>query len=311
VSDSDGDIGMEWPSALQDLGALWLAESPEELWRALVLGGGLRASSNHWDAGLLFRRHHGDGQPGALDTALLLCTDLRWRRATAGLIAEIAGSGVLDGDELAVLAESFLNEAVVWEAPAAWTEGPWIEIVLSESADGDDDGGPGEDDPPEGPLRVLRDVQPPLRRWAAAELLRQRPERLDDVFARTQALSARDAAAVVAGVIDAFDALGDQRAQRVLKIGLGWPAGWVRLVALERLAGCDGLDAARRLAADDPDARIRRWAHKPDRKPQRAKRPGRPGSAESEPGRSAPGTQSHASAPEEPDSSTQPSLFDP
>jgi hypothetical protein len=254
---------------LQDLRVLWLAESPEELWRALVFGGGLGASPNHWDAGLLFRHHHGDGQPGALDTALLLCTDLRWRRATAGLIAEIAGSGVLDGDELFILAESFLNEAVVWEAPAAWTDGGWVEIVLSESGDDDDDGGPGEDDPPPGPLQVRREVRPPLRRWAAAELLRQRPERLDDVFARAQALSARDAAAVVAGIIDASDALDRQRAQRVLEFGLGWPAGWVLLVALERLAGCHGLDAARRLAAGDPDARIRRWAHKPDQQAPR------------------------------------------
>jgi hypothetical protein len=310
VNDSDGDIGMEWPSALQDLGALWLAESPEELWRALVLGGGLGASPNHWDAGLLFRRHHGNGQPGALDTALLLCTDLRWRRATAGLIAEIADFGVLDGDDLFVLAESFLNDAVVWEAPAAWTDGGWIEIVLYESADGDG-GGPGEDDPPPGPLQVRREVRPPLRRWAAAELLRQCPERLDDVFARAQALSARDAAAVVAGMIDASDSLGHQRAQRVLQIGLGWPAGWVRLVALERLAGGQGLDAAGQLAADDPDARIRRWAHKVDQKRQRAKAPGRSGSAESEPGRSAPGTQRRASAPTETDPGTQPSLFDP
>jgi hypothetical protein len=308
VDDSEGDMGMEWPSALQDLGALWLAESPEELWRALVLGGGLGASSNHWDAGLLFRHHHGDGQPGALETALLLCTDLRWRRATAGLIAEIAGSGVLDGSELAVLAESFLNEAVIWEAPASWTEGPWIEIVLSESGDGDD--GRAEDDPPPAPLQVRREVRPPLRRWAAAELLRQRPERLDAVFARAQALSARNAAAAVAGIIDASDAFDHERAQHLLEIGLGWPAGWVRLVALERLAACHGLDAARRLAADDPDARIRRWAHKPDQKPQRAKAPGRSGSAQSEPGRSAPDTQRRASAPKGPDSGTQPSLFD-
>src|SRR5207302_6410063 len=184
-------------------------------------------------------------------------------------------------DELLVLAEAFLNEAVVWEAPAAWTEGAWIEIVLSESADGDDDGGPGEEDPPAGPLQVRRDVRPPLRRWAAAELLRQRPERLDAVFARAQALSARNAAAAVAGIIDASDAFDHERAQHVLEIGLGWPAGWVRLVALERLAACHGLDAARRLAADDPDASIRRWAHKPDQKPQRAKAPGRSGSAQS------------------------------
>jgi hypothetical protein len=145
------------------------------------------------------------------NTALLLCTDLRWRRATAGIIAEIAGSGLLDGDDLFVLAESFLNEAATWEAPAAWTDGGWIEIVLHESADSDG-GGLGEGNPPPGPLRVRREVRPPLRRWAAAELLRQRPERLDDVFARTQALSARDAAGVVEGTIDAFDALGQQRA---------------------------------------------------------------------------------------------------
>src|SRR5204862_3244209 len=97
---------------------------------------------------LMFRRHHDDGQAGAPKTALLLCTDLRWRRATAELIAEIAGSGVLDGNELAVLAESFLNEAVIWEVQAAWTDGGWIEIVLSESADGDD--GRAGDDPPPG-----------------------------------------------------------------------------------------------------------------------------------------------------------------
>ena len=180
--------------------------------------------------------------------------------------------------------------------------------MLFESADGDDD--PAEDDPPPGPLQVRREVRPPLRRWAAAELLRQRPERLDDVFARTQTLSARDAAAVVAGIIDASDALDQQRAQRVLEIGLGWPEGWVRLVALERLAGGHGLDAARRLAADDPDARIRRWAHKPDQKPQRTKAPSRSGPAGSEPGRSAPGTQRRASAPKDTDPGTQPSLFD-
>ena len=151
----------------------------------------------------------------------------------------------------------------------------------------------------------------PLTRLRTEDTLRQRPERLDDVFARTQALSARDAAGVVEGTIDAFDALGQQRAQRVLEIGLGWPAGWVRLVALERLAGGHGLDAARRLAADDPDARIRQWAQKTDQKPQRAKAPGRSESAESETGSIAPGTQSRASASKEPDSSSQPSLFDP
>lgn len=58
---------------------------------------------------MLFRRYHGDGQPGAMDTALLLCTDDRWREATGRLIEDIAGSGALPEDDLLALAEHFLG----------------------------------------------------------------------------------------------------------------------------------------------------------------------------------------------------------
>jgi hypothetical protein len=97
------------------------------------------------------------------------------------------------------------------------------------------------------------------------------------------------------------------RARRLLEIGLGWPQAGYVLLRSSGLQGGDGLDAARRLAAGDPDARIRRLAHKPYQKVQPATGPGQSGS---EPG-SVPGTQNRASAPKEPDSSTQPSLFDP
>ncbi len=82
-------------SPLADLAALFEAKGPEDLWRALLFGGGLPTSPNSWDAGMLWRHHHGDRQPGGVDTALLLCTDHRWRRATSGLIATIAESDLL------------------------------------------------------------------------------------------------------------------------------------------------------------------------------------------------------------------------
>jgi hypothetical protein len=95
-------------SALEDLVARFEAGSAEELWRVLLMGGGLPSSPNSWDAGLVWRHHHDDGQPGALDTAVLLCTAHRWR-ATSGLIAVIASSGLLDVDALAELARRFLG----------------------------------------------------------------------------------------------------------------------------------------------------------------------------------------------------------
>jgi hypothetical protein len=58
---------------LTDQVGLWTASDPEELWRALVVHSD-RSTTDHWLAVQLFRRHHADGTPGALTTALLLCT---------------------------------------------------------------------------------------------------------------------------------------------------------------------------------------------------------------------------------------------
>lgn len=120
-------------SALDRLAALFEAGSTEEFWWRLVFGGGLPTSPNSWDAELLWRHQHGGDRSGASDTALLLCTDHGCRRATSGLIAAIASSGILDAEELARLAGRLLEgTTIVWEAPASWSEGGWIDIPLRE-----------------------------------------------------------------------------------------------------------------------------------------------------------------------------------
>ncbi len=43
-----------------------------------------------------FQRLHGGGESDAFDSALLLCTDWRWRRVSAQVIAGILEKGILD-----------------------------------------------------------------------------------------------------------------------------------------------------------------------------------------------------------------------
>jgi triacylglycerol esterase/lipase EstA (alpha/beta hydrolase family) len=70
----DMDLDRAELAPLGDLVALWTATNPEGLWQAIVVHGG-GSTTDHWLAVRLFRRHHEDGAPGALTTALLLCTD--------------------------------------------------------------------------------------------------------------------------------------------------------------------------------------------------------------------------------------------
>jgi len=94
---------------------------------------------------------------------------------------------------------------------------------------------------------------------------------------------------VVAGIIDASDALDHERAQRGARVGLGGRQAGCAWLRSSDLPGAHGLDAARRLAADDPMPGSA-VAHKADQSPQRAKAPA-VGSAESETGSIAPGTR--------------------
>jgi len=65
---------------LDDLISLTGAEDASGLWRALVLLAG-HATTDHWFAVHLFKRHHADGTPGGITTASLLCTARRTRRS--------------------------------------------------------------------------------------------------------------------------------------------------------------------------------------------------------------------------------------
>ena len=258
-------------AALRDLVALSRAGSPEELWWELLTGGGLPPGPNSWDAAMLWREHHGDGQPGAVDTALLLCTDHRWQRDTSRLIASIASSGCIASDGRAELASRFLaGTTIVWEAPAAWSAGGWIEIPL----DGDDRDirDVPADDALE-PILFPRRVPPPLHRWAAAELVRHDPGGWVDVWKQAQALDPPATGAALAGMLDAVAHVREPSASEILVMGLAWPRGFVRVVALERLAERNGSGVAVELAKDDPDSRVRAWADKRLRSATRLAKP--------------------------------------
>lgn len=73
----------EFMDALDEVVGIWGAQSPPDLWDELLLHAAGRSSSSCWDADSVFRRLHGEGQDGALASALLLLTDWRWYRCTA------------------------------------------------------------------------------------------------------------------------------------------------------------------------------------------------------------------------------------
>ena len=79
------------------------------LWRRLVSGavGRPLAPAVAVEA---FQRLHCGGEPGAFDSALLLCTDWRWHRVSAKVIAGIVDSGILDDDDQDRLADAGLGQ---------------------------------------------------------------------------------------------------------------------------------------------------------------------------------------------------------
>lgn len=84
------------------------APTPEELWTVLLVPHGIRSSSAWEEPYLLFRSFHLEDPTDAATTALLLCTDYRWRKATHHLIHELDKSGLLDEHALDLLATWFL-----------------------------------------------------------------------------------------------------------------------------------------------------------------------------------------------------------
>lgn len=252
--DTDQELGEYGP--LEDLIALHTAASVEDLWRTLILGPGLRYGQLFEAVGLL-QRHHGNGEPDALDTALLLCTDRRWDGESGRLVTALVETGILGDADIGELIECFLwSDRYRVAYPAAWVSPEWIEIDLG---NGPEAGGSRlVHIDPDSPVPVERPIVPPLRRWAAAADLRRDPRKLTALTGRALELDSRHGAAVMAGILDAIDVLDRGSARQVIERGLGWPRGSVRVQALDLLAAFDA-ELARARAAVDPDAKVRSW----------------------------------------------------
>jgi len=80
--------------------------------------------------------------------------------------------------------------------------------------------------------------------------------------ARLEGLSSYDADTVVAGIVEASDHLTEEAAAQAIAIGLAAGNSNTRIVTLQALLSRDGVEAAVRLAGQDPSAQVRAWAAK-------------------------------------------------
>jgi hypothetical protein len=228
------------------------------LWRRLVSGATGR--------GLLpavavdaFQRLHRGGEPGAFDSALLLCTDWRWYHGSGKVVAGIVDSGILDDDEQDRLADMLLwNKQVVrYRHPLWWLGTSFVEYDLDS---------PAPDRTilvdPNTSTTAHRHVWPPLRTWAAGRVLARYRASAGEVLDHARSLPARDGAAVVTGAVRVVDDLDPDQARTVLNAALAWGHKAPRKAALERLLADGEDDLVRALTDNDPDVSIRRWASK-------------------------------------------------
>lgn len=256
MDDWEADDGPDVGHRLEDLIALHGAADAEELSRVLIAPPATPAGHPYEAVGL-FRRHHGNGEPDAVTTALLLCTDPRWEPCAGRLVVGLVETCMLNDDDLVELVECLLwSDRYRIECPIGWIGSRLLMVDPDAAA-----GAPPElvEVDPDTPVPIERRIAPPLRRWAAAAALRRDPSTFTDVVRRARELDPRDGAAAMSGVLDAIDALGEADTRGAIALGLVWPRGSVRIQALDRLADVDP-EAAGRRAAVDPDAKVRAWA---------------------------------------------------
>jgi hypothetical protein len=230
------------------------AKDADELCR-LLLGnpGGWGRSTRPAEAVELLTRVPGTGELPFSLAVLLVCTCRRWDRVTAKLIAGIQDSGLLDNAELDELADVFLADDHVISYPLAWASPQWLEIDLHD--------GTGrtytvtEDTPAQHHVRP----EPPLRRWAARQALQSDPARLTELLSATERFEPRHRDAAIHGLLDAAYGLDEPAKRGLVDRGLRTAHGSVRIAALELLCELDGAEPARRLAAADPNAQVRKW----------------------------------------------------
>lgn len=252
----DGDAGLAEVRA---------ACSSAELHRLLITGHLSSRSADYREAAGLLRQFHGDDPRGAADTALLLMLIGRWHPHTMKVVADIVACGVLDDAALDDLATRLLwPDRPTWTHPSSWFGLDWVEL----------EPGPGKlprrgRSPDRMVVTSLSEPRGVVRRWAAAHLLRRGVTDVESVVARLDGLSSYDADAVVAGIVEAIDHLPAEDAARVIAIGLAAGNSSTRIVTLQALLSRDGVDAAVRLAGQDPSAQVRAWAAKQASRQQR------------------------------------------
>ena len=244
--------------AVDELAAI---DDADQLCR-LLLGnpGGWGRSTRPAEAVELLTRVHGTGELPFSLAVLLVCTCRRWDRVTATLIAAIHDSRLLNNTELDELADVFLAEDHVISYPLAWASPQWLEINLHDGTSRTYT--VTEDTPAQHRVRP----EPPLRRWAARQALHTRPARLAELLGTAERFEPRHRDAAIHGLLDAACVLDEPARRTVVARGLRAAHGSVRIAALELLCELDGAEPARRLAAADPNAQVRKWRPPADKR---------------------------------------------
>jgi hypothetical protein len=243
-----------WRDTFLDLHS---ASTVDELWSTLLAWHGIRSSTQWEEPFILFRRFHAENPEGAVVTAALLCTDQRWRKASHHLVVRLVESGVLTDADQHQLAEWFVEASLGIHLAAEVIDVP--EVVRDTEPHRRDAEEPRRPDDGAEIVVVSRDIWPPLRRWAAARLVREDPSRWRALLDSTTDLSSSDAAALAAGVMDAAQNIPNDERVLAVAAGLDSGSGIVRLAALPALAALEGADTALTRAAADPSAKVRAW----------------------------------------------------
>lgn len=261
------------PSWQDTFHVLHETQTLDALWIVLLVPHGIGSSSAWEEPYFLFQRFHSENSSGAATTALLLCTDNRWRKAAHHLIHALTDSDLLDdhaldqlatwftepGLEVLVPKRLFAGAPVVFIPSHARTSASTVELPQRKHARANDGHRVAS-------VRVHRDTWPPLRRWAAARLMQSAATGWRHLVDIADDLPSRDAAMILAGVMDAVDTIAEDDRATVIEIGLSSASGIVRLAALPALALLEGIQAAEHRASADRSANVRAWATKPSSK---------------------------------------------
>lgn len=245
----EGDVMQETPSTraarLHSTAELAVAEDPGALLRHLLGSSHEHAEFNSFDAVAAFKRVHRTDRDDAHRTAVLLCTDPRWRRTTKALIAAIVDSGIVSDDALDDLAGWFLADEELWiHVPVTLLDPEAVETA-------------------DATVPLWRRVAPPLVGWAAAHATRRDGQRAaESLLAGLNDRTTAHAGAVLNGLIGVLDVLPGGVAGRILDRALSWPVAGTRTVAIRHLHAHGDAGRAIRLARADPARSIRRLAER-------------------------------------------------